>query len=187
MVYLGSATERGLQLVVEALRPYLGEIKAKLDAGQFFLATGNAPDALCERIESDTAPDMEGLDIIPGRVRYRMMARHNSFYLGKWDEMDIVGFKSLFGFTYDTDAPGWFTTRKGVGRDGKENSPEGFRYRELYATQLIGPLLVLNPPLCQWVLRKIGAADTLAFDEAITAAYTQRVAEFAEPGRDYRY
>lgn len=187
MVYLGSATERGLQLLIDALRPYLPEIRAKLNAGQFFLATGNAPDALCDRIESDTAPAMDGLSILSGTVRYRMMARHNSFYLGKWDGMDIVGFKSLFGFTYESDADAWFTTVKGVGRDGKDGTADGFRMNELYATHLIGPLLPLNPPLCQWVLRKIGAPDTLAYPEAIRAAYEKRVAEFDEPNRNYMY
>ena len=187
MVYLGSATERGLQLIIDALRPCLPEIRAKLDAGQFLLATGNAPDALCGRIESDTAPTVEGLGLLPGTVRYRMMARHNSFYLGKWDGMDIVGFKSLFGFTYDSSAQPWFPTTKGVGRDGADGTADGFRMDELYATHLIGPLLVLNPPLCQWVLRKIGAPDALAYPDAIMAAYEKRVAEFAEPNRNYLY
>ena len=186
MVYLGSATERGLQLIIHALRPYLAEVRTKLDAGQFFLATGNAPDALCQRIESDAAPTVEGLGLLPGTVRYRMMARHNSFYLGKWDNLDIVGFKSLFGFTYDCTAEPWFITVKGVGRDGKD-AADGFRAKELYATHLIGPLLVLNPGLCQWVLRKIGAPDTLAYQDAILAAYEKRIAEFAEPNRNYLY
>ena len=187
MVYLGSATERGLQLIIDALRPYLPEVRAKLDAGQFFLATGNAPDALCDRSESDTAPAMEGLGLLSGTVRYRMMARHNSFYLGKWNGADIVGFKSLFGFTYDSKTAPWFETVKGVGRDGKDGAPDGFHVGELYATHLIGPLLVLNPPLCQWVLRKLGAPDDLAYPDAIRAAYEKRAAEFAEPGRNYLY
>ena len=187
MVYLGSATERGLQLVVATLRPYLAEIRAKIEAGQFILATGNAPDALCQTVESDKAPAFDGLGILPGTVRYRMMARHNSFYLGKWDDIAVCGFKSLFGFTYGSDAQSWFTTTRGVGRDGQDGTPDGFRYHELYATHLIGPLLVLNPPLARWVLRKLGADDTLAFDAAITAAYEKRVAEFAEPHRNYLY
>ena len=187
LVYLGSATERGLQLIIDALHPLLPEIRAKIAAGQFILATGNAPDALCDRIESDTAPAMTGLGLLSGTVRYRMMARHNSFYLGKWDGMDIVGFKSLFGFTCESTADPWFTTVRGVGRDGVAGAPDGFRLDQLYATHLIGPLLVLNPPLCQWVLRKIGAPDTLAYPAAIMAAYEKRVAEFAEPNRNYMY
>ena len=187
LVYLGSATERGLQLIIDALRPLLPEIRAKIAAGQFILATGNAPDALCDRIESDTAPAMTGLGLLSGTVRYRMMTRHNSFYLGNWDGMDIVGFKSLFGFTCESTADPWFTTVRGVGRDGVAGAPDGFRLDQLYATHLIGPLLVLNPPLCQWVLRKIGAPDTLAYPAAIMAAYEKRVAEFAEPNRNYMY
>lgn len=187
LVYLGSTTERGMQLAAAALRPYLSEIKAKIDAGQFILATGNAPDALCETVESDKADAFAGLGILSGTVRYRMMARHNSFYLGKWEDMNIVGFKSLFGFTSGSAADPWFTTTRGVGRDGKDGTADGFRYREVYATHLIGPLLVLNPPLAKWVLRKIGAADTLAFESAITESYEKRVAEFTEPHRSYLY
>ena len=187
MVYLGSATEKGLRLVADALRPYRDEIAARVEAGQFFLATGNAPDILCQRLESDMAPTIEGLGLLSGTVRYRMMARHNSFYLGKWNEWDIVGFKSLFGFTFDSTAPAWFQTVRGVGRDGQDGSADGFCRGQLYATHLIGPLLVLNPPLARWVLDKIGAPPSLAFPQAMEAAYQKRVEEFAQPERNYLY
>ena len=56
-----------------------------------------------------------------------MMKRHNSFFLGTFDGMEVVGFKSLFGFHYDAaEAEGWFDTVRGVGRT-PESKPEGFR------------------------------------------------------------
>ena len=116
-----------------------------------------------------------------------MMKRHNSFYLGTFEGMDIVGFKSLFGFHYDApESGGWFDTVRGVGRT-PETKVEGFRRGGLMATALIGPLLILNPPLCKWLLRQMGAGDTLAFEEAAMEAYRVRVAEFSDAHRDPIY
>ena len=104
LVYMGSTTEQGLRLSADALRPYAAEISAKADGGQLLLLTGNAPDVFSDAMESDSAPTIEGLHLLPGTVRYTMMKRHNSFFLGTFEDMDVVGFKSLFGFHYDAPA-----------------------------------------------------------------------------------
>ena len=188
LVFMGSTTEQGLQLAADALRPYRDAIAEKIDAGQLFLATGNALDILGDAIDSDAAPRIEGLGLLPTRAEYHMMQRHNSYYVGKFGEMDIVGFKSLFGFHYDApESGGWFDTVRGVGRT-PETKVEGFRRGGLMATALIGPLLILNPPLCKWLLRQMGApSDALAFEDAAFASYEKRVAEFKESGRSWQY
>ena len=90
LVYMGSTTEQGLALAADALRPYTAEMAAKLDAGQLMLLTGNAPDVFSDATDSDSADTIKGLGVLPGRVKYTMMKRHNSFYLGTFEGMDIV-------------------------------------------------------------------------------------------------
>lgn len=77
-----------------------------------------------------------------------MMKRHNSFLLGSFQDMEIVGFKSLFGHTYPDDelANPLFRVERGVGRHPGAFA-EGFLRGGLMATYLIGPLLPLNPAL----------------------------------------
>ena len=187
LVYVGSATERGLQLMVKALAPYRAELERYVDGGGLMLATGNALDALGEYVVIDGKRAFDGLGILKTHAEYHMMKRHNSFFLGTFDGMEVVGFKSLFGFHYDAaEAEGWFDTVRGVGRT-PESKPEGFRRGGLYATALIGPLLILNPPLCKWLLRQMGAEDTLAFEDAAFASFNKRVAEFKESGRGFQY
>lgn len=188
LVYLGSTTEKGLAMIANALTPMKEAIAAKIDAGQLFLATGNAVDILTAAVESDSADTIEGLGLLEGKAQYKMMQRHNSFFVGTIEDMEIVGFKSLFGHVQQSsDAAPLFTRVRGVGRDGTESADEGFRRGGLLATHLIGPLLVLNPPLCKWLLRKMGAKDDLAFEEAAFDAYEQRLKEFKEPNRPWKY
>ena len=186
LVFMGSTTEQGLKLAADALRPYREAIAEKVDAGQLFLATGNALDILGDAIDSDAAERIDGLGLLPTCAEYHMMQRHNSFFVGKFEDMDIVGFKSLFGHSHGM-GDALFDTVKGVGRDGTPQSGEGFRRGGLMATYLIGPLLILNPPLCKWLLRQMGADDTLAFEEAAMDSYRKRLSEFMEPGRSWKY
>ena len=188
LIYLGSATERGLELMVEALTPYRDVLTERIDAGQLMLVTGNALDALGVYVSSDDGWHLEGLGLLDTHADYHMMDRHNSFFLGKFEGMDIVGFKSLFGHTYgaaDQVEP-LFTVEKGVGRFPGA-AVEGFRRKNLLVTYLTGPLLVLNPPFTKWLLRQMGAPDALAFEEAAMDNYHRRVEEFREPGRNYMY
>lgn len=187
LVYMGSTTEQGLKLASDLLRPLKSEILAKITEGQRILLTGNALDIWGEYIDSDQDARIEGIGILPTHAEYHMMKRHNSFYLGKFADMEIVGFKSLFGHTYShsNDNP-FFTTVRGIGRN-PATSPEGFRIHNLYATYLIGPLFLLNPPLCQYFLRDMGLDDTLAYQEAAMNSYHKRVAEFHEENRSFLY
>ena len=189
LVYMGTATESGLKLIGEALRPYLTEIRARIDVGQRILLTGNAMDIFGSFIDSDQAPRMEGLGILPIHTQYHMMKRHNSFFLGSYDNMSIVGFKSVFGHTYPEreGVPALFRTVRGVGRSGGQQD-EGYRMNNLMATSLTGPLLVLNPPFTKSLLRQLGASsDALAFEDAAMEAYRVRVAEFSDEHRDPMY
>lgn len=188
LIYLGSATEKGLELMVEALTPHKAALLERIDAGQLMLVTGNALDALGRYVTGDDGWHLDGLGILDTHAEYHMMDRHNSFFLGKFEGMDIVGFKSLFGHTYGADdaVEPLFTVEKGVGRFPGA-AVEGFRRNNLLVTYLTGPLLVLNPPFTRWLLRQMGAPETLAFEEAAMDNYEKRVAEFREPGRDYMY
>lgn len=187
LVSLSSTTEQGLRLAADALRPYGAQIAEKIDGGQLFLATGNGADILCAGIDSDRAASVEGLNLLSGRAQYRMLQRHNSFFVGSFEDFEVVGFKSLFGHIHGSDDAPLFARSKGVGRDGTEHSDEGFLRGGLMATHLIGPLLILNPPLCKWLLRRMGAADTLAFEEAAFESYRRRLQEFKETGRSWKY
>ena len=131
----------------------------------------------------------DGLGILPTHAEYHMMKRHNSFLLGSFQDMEIVGFKSLFGHTYPDDelANPLFRVERGVGRHPGAFA-EGFLRGGLMATYLIGPLLPLNPPFTRYLLEQMGAKDVhLAFEDTAMKAYRARVEEFRDEKRGYQY
>ena len=180
LVYMGTTTEKGLDLSARALEPYRQEMLAKIEAGQLILLTGNAVDCFTEYIDDGEGWHVKGLGIVPGHAQYRMLKRHNSLYLGRYGDLDVVGFKSIFGHIYDApEGDALFQTRRGVGRN-ENTAEEGWHIRNLMATHLTGPLLPLNPLLTEKLLEKMGAEHTRpAFEETAMQAYRARVAEFA--------
>ena len=131
----------------------------------------------------------DGLGILKTHAEYHMMKRHNSFLLGSFQDMEIVGFKSLFGHTYPDDelANPLFRVERGVGRHPGAFA-EGFLRGGLMATYLIGPLLPLNPPFTRYLLEQMGAKDVhLAFEDTAMKAYRARVEEFRDEKRGYQY
>ena len=70
LVYVGSATERGLQLMVQALTPYKAELERYVDGGGLMLATGNALDALGEYVVIDGKRAFDGLGILKTHAEY---------------------------------------------------------------------------------------------------------------------
>lgn len=174
---------------MEVVETGLKDRPAFLDGGGLMLATGNALDALGEYVVIDGKRAFDGLGILKTHAEYHMMKRHNSFLLGSFQDMEIVGFKSLFGHTYPDDelANPLFRVERGVGRHPGAFA-EGFRRGGLMATYLIGPLLPLNPPFTRYLLEQMGARDVhLAFEDTAMKAYRARVEEFRDEKRGYQY
>ena len=65
------------------------------------------------------------------------------------------------------------------------DATEGIHYKNFFGTYLLGPFLVLNPPFTKYLLRSMGCADILAFEEEVMAAYNHRVGELSQDGVEY--
>ena len=205
LVYMGTTTEQGQMLALDQLRFYREEIFRKIDEGVNFLITGNAMELFGKSIEEDGEKVCRGLGVFPGIARRSSVNRFNSLFLGTFtpDEADsgakagegaeagtirIAGFKSQFGFTFgeesDTqlDSLALFRPQRGPGMN-RYAAGEGIRINNFFATYVIGPLLILNPPFTKWFIReKLGTpVESLAYEKAAMDSYTERIAEYEDP------
>lgn len=198
LIYMGTTTERGQVLACEALSKYTQRIEQCIDEDVNFLITGNALEIFCNKITEEEKEVCRGLGILDFNAGRKARKRFNSLYLGEFrdetfepeeESIKIVGFKSLFGYAYgdNTDKKVFMTLRgDGLNPQVKE---EGIRINNFFATYLIGPLLVLNPPFTKWLItKKLKAKDvSLAYEEAAMDAYLTRVKEYSDPNTGFRY
>ncbi len=187
MVYMGGTTERGQVIVRDAFAPYLDGLKKRTEDGGLTLITGNALEIFGQYIEDEDGSKETMLGWFPTHADRHFMNRYNSLYLGKFGDMDIVGFKSQFGHSYGDNGDGLFQTVRGAGLNPYVTA-EGIHQNDLMATYLIGPLVVLNPPFAKHLLRLMGVDEpVLAFEEAAMDVYAHRLEQFSQPERGFIY
>ena len=179
LIYLGPMTESMQEKVITKLKPYTERIKELIDQNVIFLITGNALEIFGNYIENEDGSKIEGLGIFNIHAKRDMLHRHNSLFIGEWENIEIVGFKSQFTMCYGENEQNYFAkVQKGIGIN-KESNLEGIQKNNFIGTYLIGPILILNPLLTKKLIEKMGIKGVkAAFEEDTIAAYKQRLNEF---------
>jgi CobQ-like glutamine amidotransferase family enzyme len=79
------------------------------------------------------------------------------------------------------ELPGFMTTIRGIGRN-RATHLEGVRVHNFIGTSLIGPVLLMNPHLAEWLVSSLSPAEKpqLAFTDLAVAAYDARLREFQD-------
>ena len=179
MVYMGPMPENIQEMAINKLKPYKERIKELINNNVVFLVTGNAIEVFGKYIENEDGSKIEGLSIFNTCAKRDMMHRHNSIFLGTYEDIEIVGFKSQFTMSYGNHQGNYFSKAEiGIGLNS-ETSLEGIKEHNFIGTYLIGPILILNPLLTKKILKMMGCNNVnIDFEEETMAAYNQRLEEF---------
>ncbi len=183
MLLIGSMSEKTQRQVIGKLLPYKARLQELIDRGTVILATGNSCEIFCKHISYLTEElEADGLGLVDLTVKTKYFGRYNGKVLGKMEDMTVVGFRSQFSFLYGDNSQNHFLkVQRGDGIN-KESKLEGFRVNNLIGTQVLGPILPLNPLFCEYLLGLAGAENPrAAYREEAMAAYEQRVKEFSDP------
>lgn len=187
LIYIGCMSENIQRRVIQKLLPLKDRICQLINSGVPILATGNAGEIFAKQIcyvtENITT---EGLGIFDLTVETNLFKRYNGKVLGQTDNLQIVGFRSQFSFLYGDNSQNYFL--KCIHGDGinKESKLEGMRKNNLICTQLLGPILPLNPLFCEYFVGLAGIEAEAAFKTAAMDAYNQRLTEFNDPKVSFR-
>lgn len=185
LLIMGSMTERQQLKATEKLLPYRDRLMELIDSGMAVLATGNSVELFGKYI-SDSGTDYPMLSLFPFHAERDMVNRHNSLFIGDFEDMIIVGCKSQFS-ALKGNFPGDFIHVRG----GSGNSPgdpnEGFRYKNLFATYLLGPFLISNPLFTRYLLRLLGHNEGLALESEVMEAYEQRKQDYCADNTVFFY
>lgn len=179
MIYMGPMPEKIQEIAIEKLSPYKERIKELIQNNVVFLVTGNALEIFGSYIENEDKSKIEGLNIFNTYAKRDMLHRHNSVFLGQYEDIELVGFKSQFTMSYGSHQENYFAKAEiGIGLN-PETSLEGIKSHNFIGTYVLGPILILNPLFTKKILEMLGVENAkIAFEEETMAAYEQRLEEF---------
>lgn len=155
VVYIGCGTESASLKALECLKKYKGSMHKFIESNRLMLATGNSFELFGDFINDDKYGNFEGLKLFG----YGVERTHGKRFLGDavfscmQDDNKVLGFINKCSKISGVSSP-LFNVIMGLGNDNLK-STEGFTYKNVFATNLIGPLLVRNPYFCQFILNTI--------------------------------
>lgn len=180
LIYMGPMMERYQEIVIDRLKPYKERIKELISNNKVFLITGNALEIFGSKID-----DIEALGIFETYAKRDFTHHHNSCFIGEFENMKIVGFKSQFSYSYNNKYP-FIKTINGNGFNDN-NDIEGIRYHNFFGTYLIGPILIYNPYFTKYLLKLLGQDVKLVFEEDVIKAYNIREKEYMDPNLHFKH
>lgn len=182
MIYIGSMSENTQRMVINKLMPYKARIAELVEANIPILATGNAGEIFCKEIDYIAEnQSIDGLGFFDMSVKTDWFKRYHAKVLGNMGELQIVGFRAQFSFIYGDNSDCYFIKcQRGIGIN-PNSSLEGLRKNNLICTQLLGPILPLNPLFCEYFISLTGLDSPAAYRDAAMRAYEQRLLEFSAP------
>lgn len=162
IIYIGSGDEENLLIALKHLKTISKDMKKYINSNKYLFLTGNAMymfgkyiDTLEEKIEGANVFDYNVKYIKENKYKnasnYRISCETTSSY-SLINEL-VIGFQNRCGLIYDVKKPLFKTSIKNS--NDLVNDNEGFTYKNVYATQNIGPFFIRNPYLLDYFLTKI--------------------------------
>lgn len=185
LIYMGGMTEHSQELVINKLKNYKERIKELIDQNVYFLITGNAFEIFGKEILNEDGTKIECLNLYDTTAKRDMLHRFNCLYVGTFNDIKIVGFKSQFTHSYtDKELTPLFITDRSCGLNPSTMN-EGVRINNFMATYVIGPLLILNPLFTKWLLKEFNIENELAFEKEAIDAYEYRYNDYMKKENIY--
>ena len=179
MIYMGPMTEKTQEKVIAKLMEYKVRIKELIEEEKIFLFTGNSFEIFGKYIECDNGIKIEGLGLFDFYSKRYMLDRYAGMILGKFQDIEILGFKNQFSHSFGNNDDMYFVkAEKGIGLN-KESKLEGIHYKNFFGTYILGPLFILNPLFVKYIL-ELSHVENYHFDfeEEIMQVYKRRLEDF---------
>lgn len=147
--FMGAGTERAARAAMEDFTRYGEALKAAAQDNAAMLFAGTAMDLIGESVKEADGSSYQGLGLASFLVEHgkRRMVGDVYGHTDLYPEA-VVGFMNKCGVVSGVKTPLLTGLELGFGNE-KERGPEGFHWKNVFASQLTGPLLVKNPKLLE--------------------------------------
>ncbi len=174
-IFLGAMSEKWQIRVIEKLMPYRDRLKELIENGTMFLTIACGYELFGKYIQAEDGSKMDALGIFDYHAVQDFSRRYNQKMILDFDGKTIVAVKSQFSHVYGvSDDEALMKCIKGAGNN-PASTTDGFRYKNFYGTQLLGPIMLCNTEFTKHILEKLGLeTDSILYEDLITASHKAR-------------
>lgn len=154
MAYMGCGTESASLKALECLGKYKKQISEFAESNKILVLTGNAFEIFGESVTDDNGT-VDGLGIFTYCVHRNNKLRYHedAIYTCNLLNEKFIGYVNKCSHVSGVTSP-LFNVEMGLGNDNTALT-EGYSYKNVYATELIGPIFVRNPYFLQYIIKKL--------------------------------
>ena len=164
-LFMGAGTERAQKAALADFARFGPAVRAAAEAGTAMLFAGTAMELLGGSITDAGGAAYEGIGLADfATVQGRERLVEDVYGSTDLYPEPVVGFMNKCGVITGVETPLLTTVSLGYGNAG-ERTPEGFHWRNVFASELTGPILVKNPRLLEVVAGAILARRGEALPE----------------------
>lgn len=170
ILYMGPCTENQQEEIASMLNNYKNDIKRLIKDGVFILATGNSIEYFGKYIEKTDKTKIDCLGLYNTHSKRVDKLRHNENVIECLNDIKVVGFKNQMSHMYGED--------KCAIKNKNTDKIDFLIDNNLLATYVLGPILILNPALFDYIMNKSKIKYNKIFQDDLIKAYAKRVEEF---------
>ena len=188
IIYIGQGSEENLLLALNDILKRRDDLINYIDNNKYMFLTGNAMCLFGSKI-NDNKSEIDALNIFDYKSYYLTKSTFKNassdrivgevICTTKLIKHKVIGFQNRCDIISDINTPIFKTDIK-YSNDGTNNT-EGFYYKNVYATHLIGPLFIRNPYLLDYFLKKICDTKKIKYeslDKTAINAYKKYLSNF---------
>ena len=148
-LFMGAGTERAARAAMEDFSRFGDGVRAAAEAGAVMLFAGTAMELLGTSVTEADGTSYEGIGLADFSTVHgeRRMTEDVYGHTDLFPEA-VVGFMNKCGTVIGVETPLLASVEFGIGNEG-EKTPEGFHWKNVFASELTGPILVKNPRLLE--------------------------------------
>lgn len=188
LIYIGSGSEENIKLALKDILKRKKELKEYINSNKYLILTGNSMDLFGKYIKT-LNEKLDALNIFDYHTEYltetNLKNAAKNRIVGevkaetKLIDEKIIGFQNRCDLVFNVKTP-LFKTQEQYSND-LTNEEEGFTTKNVYATHIIGPLLIRNPYFTDYILNKLCKDKKLKYkslDETSKTAYKKYLENF---------
>lgn len=154
-LFMGAGTERSQKAALADFVRFGGAVKAAAENGTAMLFAGTAMELLGRTVTDAGGKVYDGIGLagftsVQGKKRFV----EDVYGVTALFPEAVVGFMNKCSVITGVETPLLDSLSLGFGNDG-EKKPEGFHWKNVFASELTGPILVKNPRLLDAVVEAI--------------------------------